>query len=329
LLSLNKLYIILLIGFGYSICNSQNLISNSSFERVDTPVYWNSGEFINSSYFPATRNVTDWDWYNSPDYFSQNAQISGAFRDVPLNDIGVSYAKHGIAYGGIISFVKAGETKEYISQHLTNPLKFDSVYCLSFFTSRADRVTYSIKNLGAYFSVNPPTLFSNFYINTVPQVMTSTYVTDSIGWTEIQGCFIAQGGEEYITIGNFNSNANTDTLFIGSTNPHPGANGYAYYYIDSVTLYQNNFPTAIKEIDKDDRFSVYPNPASSVISIKISESIAGIEACRIKITDVLGREILVSEFKEQLNISQFEKGIYFLSLFKSNELIGTKKIIKE
>lgn len=111
----------------------QNLISNPSFERVDTPVYWNSGDFINSSIFPPKRNVTNWDWFNSPDYFSTNVPYTGVFRGVPINDFGSIYPKHGNAYGGVIAYTRAGEYKEYISQQLISPLIADSVYCLSFF----------------------------------------------------------------------------------------------------------------------------------------------------------------------------------------------------
>ncbi|MBC7694885.1 MAG: hypothetical protein H7141_05490 [Burkholderiales bacterium] len=51
---------------------SQNFVTNPSFERVDTPVYWNSGTFINTSVFPAIRNVTDWDWYISWDNLTES-----------------------------------------------------------------------------------------------------------------------------------------------------------------------------------------------------------------------------------------------------------------
>ena len=49
----------------------------------------------------------------------------------------------------------------------------------------------------------------------------------------------------------------------------------------------------------------------------------------IKITDVLGREVLMSDYKEQINLSNLEKGIYFLSVYKGDKFVGTKKIIKE
>ena len=249
-LKTRKLLIVVCVFlFKNTLLSQTNLISNPSFERVDTPVYWNSGEFINSSHFPATRNVTDWDWHNSPDYFSTNVPYTGVFRGIPVNDFGTAYPKHGNAYGGFISYYRTGETKEYVYQNLSTPLIQDSVYCLSFFVSRADRITNAIHSIGANFTTTVPTM-TNVYISATPQVINQNgFITDTVAWTEIKGCFTAQGGEQYITIGNFNSNANTDTLFVGSTNPHSNAPGYAYYYIDSVTLWQNNFPTSINEIN--------------------------------------------------------------------------------
>jgi hypothetical protein len=331
LLSLNKTYyfITLLISFGFYASKSQNLIRNSSFENfINQHNPSVEGAFDNYNVTPFVHVLNDWNTFNSSDHYDSAFAVGG--YNVPYSVIGNSYAKNGYAFVGLIAFVKAGETKEYINQHLSIPLKGDTNYCLSFFVSRADRVTYSIKNMGACFSINSPTLVSNYYINATPQIVSSGYISDTVNWVEVKGCFTAQGGEEYLTIGNFNSNANTDTLFVGSTNPHPGANGYAYYYIDSVILYQNNFPTAVKELSLNGGVKVYPNPTEGSLTISIPKG-EGIEPkqCVVKIIDVLGREALVCDYKEQLNISQLEKGIYFLSLYEDKKLLGTKKIIKQ
>lgn len=222
------------------------------------------------------------------------------------------------------------EVKEYIYQQLNPPLKADSIYCLSFFVNLADRSPLMIKTIGAYFSVNTPTLVTYYYINATPQVVNiSGFITDTIGWTEIQGCFTAQGGEKFITIGNFNSNANTDTASANPVNPLTGTgNHIAYYYIDSVTLYQNNFPTAINEFDKKNAFSVYPNPTTGILKVVIN-NLKYKEELTVKLHDVLGKELFNEHYKDEIDISNIEKGIYFLSLYKEERLLETKKIIKE
>ena len=130
-----------------------------------------------------------------------------------------------------------------------------------------------------------------------------------------------------MTIGNFNSNANTDTLFVGSTNPHPGAIGYAYYYIDSVTLWQNNFPTFIKEELKDKIVSVYPNPAKDVINFKFANAT---EKRKVELYDAVGELVLsedVSTQNSSLNIHHLANGIYFYRILFNGNTVNTNKIV--
>ena len=311
------LIIVCLLLFKNLLISQTNLIQNSSFEHYSSINCVGGASIINN-----------WSGFMSPDYNS--VDCSNNYRGVPYNNFGVSYPKQGNAFMGFISYVRTNTAKEYPYQQLASTLIADSVYCLSFFISRADYIPYAIKSIGAYFSIANPSSFGGSSILATPQVVNQTgFLTDTIGWIEVQGCFTAFGGEKYITIGNFNDNNNTDTLFVGTTNQVFGANGYAYYYIDSVTLWKNNFPTFIKEDLKSEIVSVYPNPASSVISIKLAESIAGVEAYQIKITDVLGREVMVSEFKEQLHISQLETGIYFVSILQGQKTLVTKKVAKQ
>ena len=311
------------------VLSQTNLIQNSGFEKHNTPPNWNTtgGGFFDYSFFPEQRIVLNWDVFNSPDYFSTNCP--GSYRGIPINTFGTSYPTLGNAYSGIYVFNKSGETKEYISQQLASPLKTDTVYCLSFFTTRADRLPFAIKTLGAYFSVNTPTLITNQYLNATPQVSnTSFFLTDTINWVEIQGCFTALGGEQHITIGNFNSNANTDTLRIQSTNPLTGAGtDLAYYYIDSVTLWQNNFPTFIKEELKDKIVSVYPNPAKDVINFKFANAT---EKRKVELYDAVGELVLsedVSTQNSSLNIHHLANGIYFYRILFNGNTVNTNKIV--
>ncbi|MBL7934389.1 MAG: T9SS type A sorting domain-containing protein [Bacteroidia bacterium] len=88
-------------------------------------------------------------------------------------------------------------------------------------------------------------------------------------------------------------------------------------------------PTAVKELYKVNGFDVYPNPSSSAIHIKIADGSITSKTYSIKIMDVLGKEILTTNYKEEINISNLEKGIYFLSVYQNKALIGTKKVVKE
>jgi hypothetical protein len=331
LLSLNKKYYFFLILFlSFVLCEGrgQNLIKNGGFEAYINPPNWNStgGGFFDYSFFPEHRIVLDWEVFNSPDYF--NVVCSGTYRGVPINTFGTSHPNKGNAYGGIYVFNKGGETKEYIYQQLSSPLKTDSVYCVSFFSTRGDRMPYAIKNLGAYFSVNVPTLTTN-YIDAIPQVTNQTaFITDTVDWTEIQGCFTALGGEEYITIGNFNSNANTDTLRIQSTNPLTGpGTDIAYYYIDSVSLWRNNFPTGINETGNKNSLVVYPNPANDLLNFQFPKAE---EKRKVELYDAIGNLVLsenASADKLFLTTRNLPNGIYFYRILVKGKIINTNKIV--
>ncbi len=92
-------------------------------------------------------------------------------------------------------------------------------------------------------------------------------------------------------------------------------------------------PVGVREISYwNEVVGVSPNPVNDILNIhfKSNEMLKQVQHdCTIKITDVLGREILLSEFKEQLDISQLETGIYFVSILQGNKTLVTKKVIKE
>ncbi|MCC6183011.1 MAG: T9SS type A sorting domain-containing protein [Bacteroidia bacterium] len=272
----------------------------------------------------------NWQQIISPDIFVKSCTFVNHYG-VPSNTFGFSYPKNGNAYIGLGLLNLPYETKEYIYQQLTVPLITGKSYYTSFFVSKADRTVYSIKNIGANFSVTQPTLVSIQFISSNPQIQNqSGFLTDTIGWTKIEGYFTAQGGEQYITIGNFNSNANTDTINSGTNNPIPFDNGTAYYYVDSVSLYDSldyALITNIKKMEDMVNVKLYPNPTTSKLKLSIQN--LKNEQLSIKITDVLGREIKTLEYEEEIDLSDLENGIYFLSFYQNKQVLTTKKIIKQ
>jgi hypothetical protein len=269
--------------------------------------------------------VDDWYTYNTPDYF--NSVCTNTYAGVPINLFGNSQAKQGAAYAGCILFAGMGDTKEYISQHLNTPLIAGTNYCLSFYVSRADGITHAIHNIGALFTYAAPDMSSSVYLSGMPQVENQNgYITDTASWVQIQGCFTANGGEQFITIGNFNSNANTDTLFAGTNNQTPGTDRYAYYYIDDITLYDQTM-VDVNELEKKNSFEIYPNPAKDVLTIK-SNSLK--ENMWIKIYNTIGDVVFkesMSSLNSSFNISGLSNGIYFYEVLVGNKIMKTDKIV--
>ena len=64
-----------------------------------------------------------------------------------------------------------------------------------------------------------------------PQIVDSNIVSDTVNWTKVQGSFIANGTETFITLGNFHDTAHTAHA------PGFGAGGPgAYYLLDDVSV---------------------------------------------------------------------------------------------
>jgi len=232
---MKKLVFIILLITHYSllttVLHAQNIVPNPSFEYyTQCP---NNISQLNFS-FP-WQNPTS----GSPDYF--NACDITQITSVPNNGWGYQYAHTSVGYSGIYCYNKLVFSREYIQVQLKDSLKQDTSYCVSFYVSLADKSDYAVNNLGAYFSDTAITSTNYSNLPYIPQVANSSNnpLTNKTGWTKVSGSFIASGGEQYITIGNFNDDTTTDTVRVDSSG---WAGSVAYYYIDDVSVYPCNAP---------------------------------------------------------------------------------------
>ena len=87
-------------------------------------------------------------------------------------------------------------------------------------------------------------------------------------------------------------------------------------------------PTGINENEQlAKKIFIYPNPSKDKINIKINA--VDTEQFYIRLTDVLGKEIMYDKLKTELDISTLENGIYFLSFYINERLLLTKKVVKQ
>lgn len=193
-------------------------------------------------------------WYNpsighiaTPDYYTIGAPSPAAYGyksvSIPSNDMGIqtcrltgtqSYAGIGVYNLGVPNY------REYIEQQLSQPLT-PGIYACVFFASLADRCEYEIDQLGAYFSTGPVVQTGSNPILITPQVSSNNFLSNCSGWTPISGLFYASGGEDHITIGNFQDDATMNHQSSACTNVRTYI-PYSYYYIDNVSL--KKFPEA-------------------------------------------------------------------------------------
>jgi hypothetical protein len=293
---------------------------NGSFEET-TNIVCNAGPIL---------NVNNWSIISSPDYYS--TICNGIGEGVPINYFGNCIPYNGNAYIGIGTIGYPYERKELIFQQLINPLIAGKSYYTSFFLSKSDRTRIATEKIGAYFSITQPTVASSTdaFIAT-PQVENhSGFLTDTVNWVKIEGYFTAQGGEQYITIGNFNSNASTDTLHTGTTNPFFADAGTAYYYIDSVSLYDSlDYITNIKNNQENIKVNLYPNPNNGLM--ELNYDLGNSQDAKMNLYDITGK--LISSYKLnnkgtlQMNEQNLNNGIYFYHILVGEKTIKTDKIV--
>lgn len=220
---------------------AQNLVPNASFENnTGCPGGWSQLNLVNNWNTPSL---------GSPDYFHTCATVPD--MGVPANTPGYTQAHTGNGYVGIttwtdtFSFPGTFYFCEYIQAQLTAPLLAGQCYRVSFWAncaesneslSAGDPLIFGISSLvSAYISVTPPstTGFNVLPITGAPQITSVTTVDDTTQWTLITGIYTATGGEQYITIGNWNKAlyGNGPTNSISMFEPSS-----AYYYIDDVEI---------------------------------------------------------------------------------------------
>jgi hypothetical protein len=299
------------IGFGYG----QNLVGNPSFENYT--ICPNAGnENIESAI----------GWYNptaySPDYFNSCATDVIYGQSVPQNGFGFQPAKTGEAYAGLISMIET-DGREYIQTMLIDTLVSGKSYTVKFYVSVADSSPYAANNIGAFFSNNPVSVTHSWVLPYSPQIENDPIANplyDRFGWTEVSDTFIAQGGEKYITIGNFNNDLDTDTTYFSN-----GSNwlSFSYHYIDDVSVVAT-FPNSVDE-NYQTQISLYQNPANGFLYVNSPKLIE-----RILIYSSTGQTLLEhypSSKNFQVDLSQFSEGIYFVNAIIGNSIITNKIII--
>ena len=101
-------------------------------------------------------------------------------------------------------------------------------------------------------------------------------------------------------------------------------------YVITQGLHQNSYVvTSVEDLRADIEMSVYPNPTTDFISLKVESS--KVESMQYSITDFSGKVLQTSNFAgdiEQINFSNYASGTYFITVKENNQLIKSFKIIK-
>ncbi len=330
------LHLLLLILLPLSLFGQQNLVPNFSFEQYDTCP--NSQDQI--------QFATGWSKYSmqasTPDYF--NSCAPAASYSVPKSSFNNQAAHRNCnAYAALIIWGASGNDREHIGIQLSQPLIVGQKYFLSFYTVMTESYlagTYfgmPSNNIGLRLSTvefNPsnPTPIDNF-----AHLHSPVIINDSINWIRVSGSIVADSAYNYLIVGNFFDDANTDTMRYSCASC---INAHSYYLVDDICVSTDSLLcnggidlllciTSISEQNLSDKINVFPNPVTDMITI----SFPGNQGCEFILSDTYGKIIYTEKVNDKkslmLDLSAYSPGIYFLKVVSHiEEKIFVKKIVK-
>jgi hypothetical protein len=199
--------------------------------------------------------------------------------------------------------------REFIGIQLTDTLMAGHKYIAHMYVNKSNSFDYAIASLGMLFTDTAIILpSSQGYFTAVPQVINTMVVTDTANWVLIEDTLLAQGNERFLTIGNFNTTAQSDTINVGGNGP-TGIN--SYYFIDHVEVYDISV-TAGETIKTPPTIKIFPNPVmnSGSLSISTQEKISS-----VKIYSATGSQIEIqiissTETSTIVNLLKAVNGLY-------------------
>jgi hypothetical protein len=227
------IYTFLAFSITATLAGAQNLVPNPSFENYkNIPCGWNVEpteltSFTNDWYSPAT---TSTDIHNTLADSSCWANPTGSHESRSCR-IGYQQPRTGNVIAGIYTEVNTHTWHEYLQVKLKEPLHAGQRYCVEMYVSAADFTSNGSNNIGMLFTKDA--VKGDNIILGAPQINSFKVITDKDGWTLISGSFIASEDDEFLTIGNFYPDNQTDLLHIDED----GCSNGAYYYIDDVAVY--------------------------------------------------------------------------------------------
>ncbi len=225
------LILICLISFN-QLYGQFNLVQNPSFEQcLNCP---NTANFSGEIGFQSNPNIIINGWSNpniaTPDFFhllNSNLQIPDGNSFIGI-----------CAFASIFTqeFSQFINSREYIMNQLIDTLSFKKKYLIEFYSRVSNGGgNFASNNLGVFFSDTALHSTNIYNFPVAPQVkyFNNEIIQDTISWTKFRGIFEAQGGEHFITVGNFYSDSATDYICFSSFWP---ADGRSYYFLDKFSV---------------------------------------------------------------------------------------------
>ena len=169
----------------------------------------------------------------TPDHFKACSSEAG----VPRNAFGEQVAVEGEAYAGVVTYSAAKPTyREYLQSELTRPLVRGEWVCVSWWVCAADRAKLVADGMGVHWGVQAPKQRGEGVLAVQPQVDNPRFhlVSDRHSWIRLSDAFQAEGGERFLTVGNFRPPRQNRVL--ERRDVAADASPWAYAYVDDVRV---------------------------------------------------------------------------------------------
>lgn len=233
--------------------SAQNLVPNPSFEE-----YLLCPDDLNQ-----VNRATGWQSYgNTPDYFNACDTFADPLMGVPFNFSGWQFAAEGEAYCGLISWLGDNQNYRemigcellapldsgvtyYVSMKLNFPVRYYADYCWN----------TAIKNMGIRFTNIQYSEITPHPTDNFCHVCADEFITDTSNWVKICKSFIPNQSYQYMVVGNFYTDIDSDTLKILPTN---GCGDCTAYFVDEIIVttdssFCNQKPVGIIELSSPDK----------------------------------------------------------------------------
>lgn len=315
-------YIIITLWMVYYSTNSysqNNMIFNPSFEQFDT-----CPNTLDQVHF-----ASGWSSYKqSPDYYNSCSGIS-SIVSVPLNVAGFQYAHSGTGYIGLQTFFTP-VTREIIGSELLSPTiigqqYYISIYiCCAFDTSQqGGQIACASNKIGVKFSTLSYSINNPAPINNFAHLFLDSVLIDTTNWFQLTGSFIADSVYNYIMVGNFFDDFNTDTIQFFPNYFR------AYYLIDDICV--SDYPECILTSQIGDL--PFSNPVFyDQRSEKLIIDLSGESQSTFIIYNIYGKSIYEALYSErerniEIDMSDFKNEIYIAYLTTKQNTFILKFIV--
>lgn len=244
--------------FSQVVKDGDNIVPNPGFERfVSPPVGWSyKGAFFGQVvkyWFSATTA--------SPDVYGKGVKVP---QDWAEKGFGDQKPHDGSSMAGLTLYGCTNgkpHCREYVEIQLAEPLVPGQNYLVEFWTTHLKR-SLQINNLGVCFSEKRIQRQSDEILLFEPQYFSKEKIKAPNGkWVKLSGHFQAKNEADYLIIGNFFEDKNTQTDAY-----REDCFNYAYYYIDDVLV--KKIPPFIEVPVKPDDLTRQPLEEGKSIQLK-------------------------------------------------------------